>query len=141
MKVFVIDTNVIVSAAVGRNPDSPPRRIVTAMLMGSNNFAISAELLDECLRVLLEPKISMRNDLTRLQIEQLLTDVEANAVMYSPRRCKFNATDPKDQVLMDLVVALPDSVLITGDKALLHGARAAGCQVWTPRQWLDAQDQ
>ena len=41
-KVFIVDTNVVVSALIGSDPDSPPARILDAMLEDVFPYIMSA---------------------------------------------------------------------------------------------------
>jgi len=140
VRPLVVGTNVVVSGIVGSDTRRPPQRLLDAMLRCDVRFALSLELLTEWRAILERPKSLRLHGLNGTQIADVLTTLVLNAEMHSPPRCKFNPTDPCDQMLMDLVVFLPDSVLITGDKALLQCVQAAGCQAWTPRQWLEAEE-
>ena len=37
-KIFIVDKNVVVSALIGSDPDSPPVRILDAMLEGEFSY-------------------------------------------------------------------------------------------------------
>ena len=51
-KVFIIDTNVIVSSVIAADSDSPPARILDAMLGGDIPYLMSDALLREYSSVL-----------------------------------------------------------------------------------------
>ncbi|WP_419166816.1 PIN domain-containing protein [Candidatus Palauibacter sp.] len=53
--VFVVDTNVIVSAMVGSDPKSPPAQVLEPMLDGSLLYLMSGDLLTEYASVLRRP--------------------------------------------------------------------------------------
>lgn len=47
MVYAVIDTNIIVSSFITRNPSSPTRRVITSMLSGKIKPLYNDEILDE----------------------------------------------------------------------------------------------
>ena len=66
----VVDTNVIVSALITRNPDSPPRQVFRAMLAGDIIPLYQADILAEYEEVLCREKF-------HLQIETIQTVLQA----------------------------------------------------------------
>ena len=87
--VFVVDTNVIVSGLVGAGPNSPPARILKAMLEGELLYLMSGALLAEYSTVLRRPRIARLHGLSDDQLDRLLTEWTANAVWRQP------TTDPQ----------------------------------------------
>lgn len=71
MKCYaVVDTNVIVSALITKNPDSPPRQIFRAMLTGDIIPLYHTDILTEYEEVLSRKKF-------HLQIETIQTVLQA----------------------------------------------------------------
>ena len=56
-KACIIDTNVIVSGLVGTDSNSPPARILDAMLDGDLLYLMSDDLLNEYSSVLHRPRL------------------------------------------------------------------------------------
>ena len=78
--VCVVDTNVIVSGLIGADPNSPPSRILDAMLDGGIIYLMSDELLDEYSCVLRRPGLVRLHGLTGEELDRLLADLVANAM-------------------------------------------------------------
>ena len=60
-KVCIIDTNVIVSSVIAADSDSPPARILEAMLGGDIPYLMSDALLREYSSVLHRPRLTRRH--------------------------------------------------------------------------------
>lgn len=136
----VIDTNVVVSGLLSGAADSSTRRVVDAMLAGSIPFALSETLLAEYRKVLLRPAIRERHGLTEIEVDTLLEELVLNASMRDPAAAAHPfsqagpvqdarthtpaaATTPKpapsgDEQLIELLRAVPEAVLVTGDRRL-----------------------
>ena len=56
----VVDTNVIVSALIAKNPDSPPRQVFRAMLSGDIIPLYHSDILDEYEEVLGRKKFHLK---------------------------------------------------------------------------------
>lgn len=119
----VIDTNVVVSGVLVKDPTSPPARIVTGMVRGRFPFLLSQDLLAEYRKVLLRPKIAERHGLSEEEIDALLTDIVASAAMRSPGNPAESAPDPDDDHVWALLTASLDTegkaLLVTGDRLLV----------------------
>lgn len=121
---FVVDTNVLVAALLGRRADAPPAQLLQAVLQGRLRPVVSDALIAEYLSVLARPKIAERHGLTPAEVESLVVAIVRQAVVVAPTAPGPTAPDPGDQFLFDLLAALPGSVLVTGD-ARLFGADGA----------------
>lgn len=129
-RLAVIDTNVLVAGLITRNPRSPTCVIVDGMLSGRFPFLLSAELLHEYMQVLSRPRIRNLHHLTAEEIDTILTEIVANAMM---RAAPIPGGAGSDAHLWALVGMSPGAVLVTGDKELLAKKRGA----LTPRKFLD----
>jgi len=78
----VVDTNVIVSALITKDPDSPPRQVFRAMLTGAIVPLYHPDILAEYEEVLCRKKF-------HLQVETVRTVVDAYPVS-SASRCSQN---------------------------------------------------
>ena len=134
-EVCIIDTNVIVSGLVSADPNSPPARILDAMLDGDIPYLMSDSLLSEYLSVLRRPSLIRLHRLTDDQIDRLLTDLVANAIWREPAP-NGNAPDPGDAHLWALLASHPQGNLVTGDQLLLKNP-PTGASVTSPRHFAD----
>lgn len=118
-RIFVVDTNVLVAGLISARPESPTARIVDAMLDGRLIYLLSPQLLQEYRQVLLRPKLLCLHGLDEEQIDQLLTELAANAIWReTPNETTEHAPDPGDEHLWQLLATEPAAALITGDRLL-----------------------
>lgn len=137
-RLFVIDTNVVVAALLSRASASPPRRLLAGMLAGAFPLLLSPDLLAEYRRVLLRPAIRKRHELTASQVDNILTDIAANAQVREPGDLRApSAPDRGDDHLWQLLYAAPGATLVTGDRRLIEQPPRFASVV-APRAALDA---
>ena len=114
----VIDANVVVAGLMTTDQNSPPAKILHAMLNGKLIYLMSEELIAEYAEVMRHPSIASLHQLTDADIDALLTEMVANSVWRKPvSDCE--APDPNDDHLWRLLASQSDSILVTGDKLLL----------------------
>lgn len=146
----VIDTNVVVSGLLSRAADSPTRRVVDSMLAGTCPFVLSESLLAEYREVLLRPAIRERHGLTEAEVDTVLEEVVLNAGLREPGSAEHvvragpadvpavgemaELAPSGDEHLIALLTAVPEAVLVTGDRRLAE-AVASWCAVATPAQF------
>ena len=121
----VVDTNIVVSGHVTRDPEAPTARILNGMLRRAFDFLISVELLAEYRSVLLRPKIASLHGLTAEEVDDVLTEIAANAIVREPGQTDETPPDRNDQHLWSLLATQAGSVLVTGDQALLDNPPTA----------------
>ena len=132
--VFVVDTNVIVSAMIGFDPKSPPAQVLEAMLDGGLLYLMSSDLLTEYASVPRRPRLVRLHRRTDAEIDQLLAELTANAIWCEPAIGE-TAPDSGDNHLWDLLGSRSRSRLITGDRLLIENAPEAA-RVLTPRDFV-----
>ena len=133
----VIDTNVIVSGLIGEDSNSPPARILDAMLDGKIAYLMSSELLDEYLSVLRRPRLVRLHGRTMEELDRLLTDLVANAVWREPVGEPVGAApDVGDNHLWALLASYSEALLVTGDRLLLEEP-PIDASVISPRQFVE----
>ncbi len=132
----IIDTNVLVSGFLTLNAESPTARITDGMVQGAFPFVISVELLGEYRAVLLRPAIRQRHRLDSGAVDIVLEDIAANAILREPMASPHDAPDRGDQHLWNLLSAVPQAVLVTGDKLLL-AQPPAEARVISPAAFID----
>ena len=120
VKVVIIDTNVLVAGLITNQPDSPTAQILDSMLNGSLIYLLSPELLSEYRTVLLRPKLRALHKLTEQEIDEMLTEITANAIWHESTPNHHNSPDPGDQHLWNMLAGTPHAVLVTGDQLLLR---------------------
>lgn len=114
----VVDTNVVVSALISGQENSPPCRILDGMLCGRFSFWLSLDLLHEYRTVLLRPKIKKLHGLTEQEVDQILTIITTNGIVQEPLSAAARKENPGDQHIWNLVEDSVGTVLVTGDLPL-----------------------
>jgi len=136
-RVFIIDTNVLVAGLITAEPNSPTVGVLDAMLNGSLFYLLSAELLREYRNVLLRPRLVRLHGLHEPEIEQILTEITANAIWREPPPdTDQSSPDPQDAHLWELLASEPTAILITGDRLLIEKPRP-GSSVISPATWAE----
>lgn len=130
-----MDTNVVVSALLTRNEDSPPVVILRQMLAGDLRYLLSVDLLAEYRAVLLRPKLARAHGLDETGIDVLLAELAANGAHREPEHLPASP-DPNDAHLLALLDCEPRAVLVSGDELTLKAVEP-GDRALTPRQYLD----
>lgn len=136
-RAAIIDTNVVVAGVLTADPDTPTSRILDGMVRGRFPFVLSVPLLAEYRRVLTRPRIAERHGLTSDEIDRLLSALAANAIVREPAESEAAPPDPGDQHLWDLLAAVPNVILVTGDLELL-GSAPRGTTAQPPRAFLES---
>ena len=133
--VFVVDTNVVVSALIGSESKAPPAQILDAMLDGSLLYLISGDLLTEYASVLRRPRLVRLHGRSEEEIDRLLAELTANAI-WREAPAGDTAPDANDNHLWALLASWAGSRLVTGDRLPVESA-AAGRLALTPRDFVD----
>ena len=126
-RFLIIDTNVLVAGILSNNIDSPTARIVNAMLDGSIMHLLSPALLQEYREVLLRPKLRKLHGLSKAEVDQILSEITANAIWREPAESR-SAPDPGDDHLWSLLQST-DAILVTGDQLLLDNPPRAASTI------------
>lgn len=134
-KVFIVDTNVVVSALIGSDPDSPPVRILDAMLEGAFPYVMSTALFSEYSSVLRRPAVIRQHGLTGSEVALLLNNLTENAIWHDPVINNM-APDLGDNHIWALLESQPHAQLITGDKLLIDNP-PVGAIVVSPRNVME----
>ncbi len=136
-RIFIIDTNVLVAGLITAERNSPTAKALDAMLSGTLPYLLSAELLREYRDVLLRPQLCQLHGPNELEIDQLLTEITANAIWRETRLdMDHNSPDPQDAHLWLLLASEPTAVLITGDRLLIENPRLQS-SVISPATWAE----
>lgn len=112
MKVFaVIDTNVIVSALLARNPDAATVKVLEAFFQGSIVPLVNDDILSEYADVLRRPKFRFPEEL----VAPVIQAIGAAALRPGRMQSKELFPDPKDAVFYEVALSKDDAYLITGN--------------------------
>ena len=126
-RFLIIDTNVLVAGILSNNIDSPTARIVNAMLDGRIMHLLSPALLQEYREVLLRPKLRKLHGFSKAEVDQILSEITANAIWREPAESR-SAPDPGDDHLWSLLQST-DAILVTGDQLLLDNPPRAASTI------------
>ena len=127
MKLWVIDTNVVVSGLL--NPHGPSARVLDALLDGRLKLVYDARILAEYRDVLHRPRLKLAPD----KITAFLNGLQGQTKV-TPSPLAVAGPDADDIVFVEAALATTDKTIVTGNLAdyppeILHGAR-----VLTPAQ-------
>ena len=110
----VVDTNVIVSALIAKNPDSPPRQVFRAMLSGDIIPLYHSDILDEYEEVLGRKKFHLKKE----TIQTVLEAIRHFGVEVMPRPTGESLIDMDDLVFYEVAMEKcdDDAYLVTGNQ-------------------------
>ena len=109
---LILDTNVIISAHLSRNPDAATRRVYD-LTYGRHWLIYSKDILREYTRVLSYPKFNFSPKLVR----EILTHIGQAGFDIVPSASEVRLADATDQPFYDLVTTKSAGapVLVTGN--------------------------
>lgn len=107
----VIDTNVIVSAFLTLNPDSPTVLLVEKMFDGAFLPVVNDEIIKEYREVLMRPKFRLDTEMVTKFVEA----VSSLALHLDRSIYPQELPDPKDRVFYEVSLT-GDAYLVTGNK-------------------------
>ena len=127
----VVDTNAFISAALFEG------RTAALLTLWQNRKirpVLSAEILDEYLRVLAYPKFK----LTQKEIRSIINrELLPYSVAVKPRAKIKVATDPDDNKFIEAAISGKAKFLISGDQALIAVKRVRNVQIISTTDFLD----
>jgi putative PIN family toxin of toxin-antitoxin system len=135
----VIDTNLFVSGLIARG-DSPPTRVVDAMLAGLFRLVTSANLDAEIVEVLARPRLRDRYAIDPALVAPVLARLMTAEHTVPAADVPVAVRDPKDVKLLACALEGRADYLVTGDQDLLEldGDPAIGAlRIVTARSFTD----
>ena len=112
MKVYaVIDTNILVSALITRNPDAATRMIVSSVSEGRIVPMINPEILKEYGDVLVRDKFGFSSD----DVSDMLELFAVRGKIYIPQQEESDFRDADDYVFYATYGMREDAYLVTGN--------------------------
>ncbi len=132
MPIVVLDTNVVVSALL--KADSPPARLLAAVLRGDLRIAFDARILTEYRDVLLRKKFGF--DPTRVDL--VLEAIERDGIVVAALRWNLSLPDVDNLKFLEVASALePSAVVITGNIRHFPEEFRGSVRVVTPHDFLE----
>jgi putative PIN family toxin of toxin-antitoxin system len=107
---LVIDTNVIISAAI--KPESLQRTTFLLAITKPARFYVSQPILEEYAEVLARPELHIRKGLRR----QLLQLIKNHSHIVAPSRRLEVASDPDDNMFLECADTAKADYLVTGNQ-------------------------
>ena len=107
----VIDTNVFVSALWTKNPNSPTRRILLALLQGQFIPLHNNEILAEYSEVLRRREFKFDPE----QVTGIIESIRDEGLDIARAKASETFPDPDDRVFYEVALAEPDAHLVTGN--------------------------
>ena len=111
MVYAVIDTNIIVSSFITKNPSSATRRVINSMLCGKIKPLYNDEILAEYFDVLSRSKFH----LSEVRINERLYFIKQNGIDSSRFPYNGEMPDEDDRVFYEVCLSKEDSFLVTGN--------------------------
>ncbi len=112
MKVFaVIDTNVIVSALLSRNGETPVVKVFQALMDKKITLLVNDEIISEYKNVLNRPKFRFPTKL----ISSILDEIIKNGINSQRIHSDEVFSDVKDIVFYEVALSRPGTFLVTGN--------------------------
>ena len=111
MVYAIIDTNIIVSSFITKNPSSSTRRVINSMLSGKIKPLYNDDILTEYYDVLSRSKFH----LNEVRINELLYFIKQNGIDSSRFPYDGEKPDEDDRVFYEVCLSKKDSFLVTGN--------------------------
>ncbi len=107
----VIDTNVIVSALITKNPKAATVKVLEAVLTGEVVPVHNSVILDEYDQVLRREKFHLDNDV----IDSILNYFRVFGSEELPKHADIDMPDEDDRIFYEVSLSAEDSFLVTGN--------------------------
>lgn len=106
----VIDTNVLVSASITKNPVSPTVKVVANMLDGHIRPVYNRDIIAEYTEVLHRPKFHLNEN----DIKLLIDSIQKYGIHSDRISFDGDMPDEKDRSFYEVSLNMEDSFLVTG---------------------------
>ena len=107
----VIDTNVLVSARITKNPSSATVKVLNNMFNGTIKPIFNDEIIAEYTDVLHRPKFRMRDE----DINLIINYIKKYGIHSDRVPFDGNMPDEKDRPFYEVSLSVEDSFLVTGN--------------------------
>ncbi|MEI6613484.1 MAG: putative toxin-antitoxin system toxin component, PIN family [Chrysiogenales bacterium] len=126
----VIDTNVFVSSFFG----GKPRQIIDLWKQWRISLCLSADILDEYIRVLQELGLGSGTELE--EFLRLFASTQNIEFTRKTPRLQVVKKDPDDDKFIECAVVLKVDLIVSGDKVLLAVGEYQGIPILSPADFL-----
>lgn len=130
MKV-VIDTNVLVSGLL--KPHNHPGTVVRLLAGGKLQAVYDARILSEYREVLHRPLFGFSSS----DVDALLDYVKDSGLLVTAPPLKIHLPDPDDEPFLEVAMAEPGTVLITGNKKHFPPRACGKVTVYNPAEFME----
>lgn len=132
MNRVVVDTNVIVSALIGKGN---PNIVINTIFQGRVTLVLSNAIIAEYERVLQRPKFSRYSEFTTYAsatIKSLQSIAQLVETTITVRVCP----DPDDDIFLELAVAANAQYFVTGNKRHFPFDKYRSTRILSPREFV-----
>lgn len=132
MDRVVVDTNVIISALIGKGN---PRKVLDIIFSDKVTFCVSALVLAEYENVLQRPKFSRYPNFA-LYASSTLKSLHGIAELVEPQTTIRVCSDPDDDKFLELALDAQAQYLITGNKRHFPNGSYKNIQIVSPKEFV-----
>jgi putative PIN family toxin of toxin-antitoxin system len=130
MKRVVLDTNIIVSSALGGALET----IMERWDQGKFTVVVTSDILKEYFQVLNRPQFRLKQD-TKDKITRYL--YQFSEFVVPEESIRFIEADPKDDKFLEAAISGQADFIVSGDKHLLNLKNFRSIPIITAREFLD----
>lgn len=134
---IVVDTNIIVSAAIGK---SYPALVVNRILEVDFELCLSSDILAEYERVTQCPKLTKQSSFKE-NSKKLLNSVNIFGVLYYPQISLSVLTDHSDNKFLELAITANANYLITGNHLHFNFENFQGVKIVSAKTFWELYQQ
>jgi len=131
----VLDTNVVVSALIGKGG---PKRILEAVFSGKATVCLSVVTFAEYVEVLSRPKFARYTEFSEAAVPTL-KHLRSLALFVEPTRHVSICADPDDDKFLELALETRAAYLITGNKKHFPSESYRSINIVSPAEFLKLQ--
>ena len=132
MDGVVVDTNVLVSALIGKGN---PRKVLEIILSGRVSFCLSTPVLSEYVTVLRRPKFAQYSEFAA-NASLTLKSLQGIALFSEPKILIRACPDPDDNKFLTLAVSAGARYMVTGNKRHFPFRSFRGTRVVSPTEFV-----
>ena len=129
MKV-VLDTNVLVSGLLKMHSNAGT--ILRMVAGGLVQLVYDARIIDEYQEVLYRPKFGFNTKM----VEALILQIESEGILVTAEPLSLSLPDPDDEAFLEVALACPDTVIVTGNNKHFPLELCEPVMVLTPAQFV-----
>lgn len=135
MDRVVLDTNVVISALIGKGN---PKRILEFIFSGKATVCLSVRVFAEYAEVLSRPKFIRYPEFSNAAVATL-KNLRSLALFVEPTQQVDACADPDDDKFLELALEAGAAYLITGNKKHFPTGRYKGIRIVSPIGFLSLQ--